>query len=227
MRVRHVAAWPTSKEPSWLGTLPTKWPVQASPTKPTSLLHCRAGQTASVWLWRYPGGQAHLVSCKVFCNSLPCLSNLPVYPTANSLIIAGTVPRDIHAAMRQDTNASALKLEHHLSASQYTQHLVSTLGVKQLRLCEQPAQQKPTVAAFCVDHQLRLESTHECQQAANQASAMGLGSHVMQMHWPELPAIGHLMEQASIMRYQLLQQVCKANQISVLLTGHHAGMHQK
>lgn len=120
-----------------------------------------------------------------------------------------------------------MKLQHHLSASQYTQHLVSTLGVKQLRLCEQPVQQKPVVAAFCVDHQLRPESTHECQQAANQASEMGLGSHVMQMHWPQLPATGHLMEQASIMRYQLLQQVCKANHTSVLLTGHHAGMHQK
>lgn len=129
--------------------------------------------------------------------------------------------------MKQVTNAPLMKLEHHLSASQYTQHLVSTLGVKQLRLCEKPVQQQPIVAAFCVDHQLRPESTHECQQAANQASAMGLESNVMQMYWPQLPATGHLMEQASIMRYQLLQQVCKAHHISVLLSGHHAGMHQK
>lgn len=120
-----------------------------------------------------------------------------------------------------------MKLEQHLSASQYMQCLVSTLGTKQLRLCQQPAQQKPTVAAFCVDHQLRPESSHECQQAANQASAMGLESHVMQMQWPQLPASGHLMEQASIMRYQLLQQACKAHHISVLLTGHHAGMLQQ
>lgn len=70
MRLRHGAAWPTSKEPSWLGTLPAKWPVQASPTEPTSPLHCRGGQTASVWLWHYPGGQAHLVSWKVLRNSL-------------------------------------------------------------------------------------------------------------------------------------------------------------
>ena len=45
----------------------------------------------------------------------------------------------------------------------------------------------------------------------------------MQVQWPQLPASGHMMEQASIMRYQLLHQACKARNISVLLTGHHAG----
>lgn len=129
--------------------------------------------------------------------------------------------------MRQVTITQPTNLEQHLSASQYTQCLVSTLGMKQLKLCHQPARQQPTIAAFCVDHHLRPESSHECQQAAEQASAMGLESHVMQMQWPQLPATGHLMEQASIMRYQLLQQACKAHDISVLLTGHHAGMLQQ
>ena len=129
--------------------------------------------------------------------------------------------------MRQVTDTQPMQLEQHLSASQFSQSLMSPLGMKQLRLCQQPALQKPTIAAFCVDHQLRSESSHECQQAANQASAMGLESHIMQMQWPQLPAAGHLMEQASIMRYQLLQQACKAHHISVLLTGHHAGMLQQ
>ena len=129
--------------------------------------------------------------------------------------------------MSQVTDTQPMKLEQHLSASQFSQRLMSTVELKQLSLCQQPSLKKPTIVAFCVDHQLRSASSHECQQAANQASAMGLGCHVMHMQWPELPATGHLMEQASIMRYQLLQQACQAHHISVLLTGHHAGMLQQ
>ncbi|KAL3139623.1 hypothetical protein ABBQ38_003940 [Trebouxia sp. C0009 RCD-2024] len=125
--------------------------------------------------------------------------------------------------MQQVTRTQPVKLEQHLSVSQYMQCVMSAAGGKQLRLCHQPRLQRPTVAALCVDHKLRQQGSHECQQAATQASAMGLKSHIMQVQWPQLPTTGHLMEQASIMRYQLLHHMCKACKISVLLTGHHAG----
>ncbi|KAL3154492.1 hypothetical protein ABBQ32_013954 [Trebouxia sp. C0010 RCD-2024] len=125
--------------------------------------------------------------------------------------------------MQQVTRTQPVKPEEHLSVSQYTQCLMSAAGGKQLRLCHQPHLQRPTVAAFCVNHKLRQAGSHECQQAATQASAMGLEARIMQMQWPQLPTTGHLMEEASILRYQLLQQMCKACNISVLLTGHHAG----
>ena len=220
MLLHHPAPWSTSNAPSWPGILPARWAVWGSLMPPTLGLLCRAGLIASALLWRCPGGQEHLVSCN--CASLQVLS-FP-YSTITSHVTAGNVPTYVHAAMKQATNTQPIKLEQHLSASQYTQRLVSTVGMKQLRLCGGSPMHRPTVAAFCVDHQLRPESSQECQQAAKQASGMGLQSHVIQMQWPQLPATGHIMEQASITRYQLLHRMCKASNISVLLTGHHAGM---
>lgn len=139
--------------------------------------------------------------------------------------ITGNVPEGVHKTLHQVSHRQPLKAEQLLSASQYVQRFTKPLAAQKLILCSQPLKQNPRFDAFCVDHQLRPESSTECQQAAEQASAMGLESHTMQVQWPQLPASGHMMEQASIMRYQLLHQACKARNISVLLTGHHAGRH--
>lgn len=125
--------------------------------------------------------------------------------------------------MGQVPPAKPRSLIQHLTASQYLQHLLKPAKAQQLEL-HSPRQQ-PSVVALCVDHALRSASHSECQNASSQAAAMGMESHVMQMQWPEKPRSGHLMEQASITRYKLLHLACKARQISVLLTGHHAGEH--
>lgn len=65
MLMHDFASWPTGREPSWLGTSPVKWPVRGSVVEPTLASPCRAVLTASAWLWRCLGGQAHLVSLKL------------------------------------------------------------------------------------------------------------------------------------------------------------------
>lgn len=188
---------------------------------------CRAGPTASALLWLCLGGQALLVSRRLlFASASVQLSQVTLVILQPSLVFAGKVPKDVHTAMQQLAHAQPESLQQHLSASQYMHCLVSAAGMEQLRLCQQQPLHKAKVAAFCVDHKLRREGQSECQQAATQASDMGLESRIMQMQWPQLPATGHLMEQASIVRYQLLQQICKASNISVLMTGHHAGTNQ-
>lgn len=80
MLIHDIPSWATGKEPSWLGTSPAKWPVRGSLVAPMLASPCRAGLTASAWLWRCLGGQAHLVSPKCVCNSQPDIdSKLPLH----------------------------------------------------------------------------------------------------------------------------------------------------
>lgn len=129
----------------------------------------------------------------------------------------------VQRALKQTQPVKPASLVTHLSASQYMQHL---LQPRRLELhCTEDIQQ-PHVVALSVDHGLRPESNAECQQAASQAAAMGMQSQILPMEWRHIPNTGHLMEQASILRYQLLHQACKARGISVLMTGHHAGRYK-
>ena len=137
---------------------------------------------------------------------------------------AGSVPKALYNSMQQVPSTPHTELEQYLSASQYMQCLVNPHTAQRCKYVNQANESRSKPTALCVDHQLRPESHAECQRAAEQASMMGLETHIMQVQWPQLPVTGHLMEQASIMRYQLLHQACKARNISVLLTGHHAGM---
>lgn len=132
----------------------------------------------------------------------------------------GCTPQACRIAPEPKLPTSSAGLEEHLSTSQYLQHLVRP---KRLDLHETHFPEQPQVVALCIDHALRSESSQECHQAASQAAAMGLQSRIMHMQWPQQPRSGRVMEQASIMRYKLLHQACKAQGISVLLTGHHAG----
>ena len=138
-------------------------------------------------------------------------------------LLAGLMPQARGSiATEENLPTNPAGLEAHLSASQYLQHLVRP---KRLELQTAQVAKQPQIIALCIDHALRPESSQECQHAASQAAAMGLQTKIMHMHWPEKPKSGHVMEQASIMRYKLLHQACKAQGISVLLTGHHAGKH--
>ena len=117
-------------------------------------------------------------------------------------------------------------MTEHLSASQYFQYLTTPGMADRLRLHEYGGLQQRKAAALCVDHRLRPESHMESQRAASQATGLGMHSKVLHLQWPEhMPKIGQLMEEASISRYSVLHQECKALGISVLLTGHHAGKH--
>jgi len=116
-----------------------------------------------------------------------------------------------------------IPLEEHLSVSQHLQCLLNPATAQKIKLQQNMETQQPNVAALCINHALRLESQYECQHAASQAAAMGLQPDIMEMEWLEKPRQGRLMETASINRYLLLHRACKDKNISVLLTGHHAG----
>ncbi|KAL0055604.1 hypothetical protein WJX82_002320 [Trebouxia sp. C0006] len=134
------------------------------------------------------------------------------------------VPRVVRNALDQSGPAKQpIPLEKHLSVSQHLQCLLNPATAQKLKVQQTRGTQQPNVAALCIDHALRMESQYECQHAASQAAAMGLQPDIMQMEWLEKPRQGRLMETASINRYLLLHRACKAKNISVLLTGHHAG----
>lgn len=136
------------------------------------------------------------------------------------------VPRDVRSGLDKIEPAQQPNpLEEHLSVSQHLQCLLNPATAQKLKLQQNKKTQQPNVAALCINHALRMESQHECEHAASQAAAMGLQPDIMQMKWLETPRQGRLMETASINRYLLLHRACKAKNISVLLTGHHAGEH--
>ena len=127
-------------------------------------------------------------------------------------------PSDVQCAL--DTTQHG---QQHLSVSQHLQCLLNSDTAQRVKLHQTAATQKPNLAALCVDHALRPASSCECHRAASQAANMGLQSHIIRMEWPDKPKRGHLMKQASANRYQLLQRACRDRNMSVLLTGHHAG----
>ena len=137
------------------------------------------------------------------------------------------VPRVVRSPVdKPEPTQQPSSLEEHLSVSQHLQCLLIPATAQKIQLQQNMETQQPNVAALCINHALRLESQYECQHAASQAAAMGLQPDIMQMEWLEKPRQGRLMEAASINRYLLLHRACKAKNISVLLTGHHAGEHK-
>jgi len=137
------------------------------------------------------------------------------------------VPRVVRNALdKAEPAQQPMPLENYLSVSQHLQCLLDPDTAQKLKLQQNMETQQPNVAALCINHALRVESQYECQHAASQAAAMGLQPDIMQMEWLEKPRQGRLMETASINRYLLLHRACKAKNISVLLTGHHAGEHK-
>ena len=137
------------------------------------------------------------------------------------------VPRVVRSALDKTEPAQQpIPLEKYLSVSQHLQCLLDPAIAQKLKLQQNMGTPQPNVAALCINHALRMESQYECQHAASQAAAMGLQPDIMQMEWLEKPRQGRLMETASIKRYLLLHRACKAKNISVLLTGHHAGEHK-
>ncbi|DBB04024.1 TPA: hypothetical protein ACH3X1_013083 [Trebouxia sp. C0004] len=134
------------------------------------------------------------------------------------------VPRVVRSALDKIEPAQQpIPIEEHLSVSQHLQCLLNPATAQKIKLQQNMKTQQPNVAALCINHALRMESQYECQHAASQAAAMGLQPDIMQMEWLQKPRQGRLMETASINRYLLLHKACKARNISVLLTGHHAG----
>ncbi|MCL7027634.1 hypothetical protein MKW94_008495 [Papaver nudicaule] len=77
--------------------------------------------------------------------------------------------------------------------------------------------------AIVVDHGLRKESKDEANVVYDRVSKLGVRCEIASCDWLHgRPKLGHLQEAARDMRYQILQNVCVENQISVLLIAHHA-----
>ena len=113
----------------------------------------------------------------------------------------------------------------YLTAAQHFQCLLHSRWLTAIdRAVHGPDEHKAT--AFIIDHKLRPESKAEVTYAAAQAEALGLEPIQIALQWQALPPKGRLMESASTLRYQALQQACKKHSVSILLTGHHAGMCQ-
>lgn len=134
---------------------------------------------------------------------------------------AGAVPRGYAPAANHHCYTRSAELQEHFSIPQYLRYL---LQPQRLELLSLQPQEQPHIVALCVDHALRADSPLECQQAASQAAAMGLQTQIIQMQWPRKPKPGHVMQDASIMRYRMLHEACRTRGISVLLLGHHAGI---
>ncbi|KAI3924072.1 hypothetical protein MKW92_015355 [Papaver armeniacum] len=77
--------------------------------------------------------------------------------------------------------------------------------------------------SIVVDHGLRKESKDEANVVHDRVSKLGVRCEIASCDWLDgRPKLGHLQEAARDMRYQILQNVCLENQISVLLIAHHA-----
>ena len=75
------------------------------------------------------------------------------------------------------------------------------------------------VHVVCVDHKLRDNSTKEAEQVCNVAGELGLQSHILT--WVHDGVESAVQEKARKARYQLLADWCQANEVPVILTGHH------
>lgn len=111
----------------------------------------------------------------------------------------------------------------YMTTAQHLQCLLRPSWLKALNHKASGSHQHKTIA-LCVDHKLRSESKLEASQAAAQAAALGLEPVQIALHWGSVPSKGKLMETASTARYHTLRQACKEHNVSVLLTGHHAGV---
>ena len=75
------------------------------------------------------------------------------------------------------------------------------------------------IAAATVDHQLRVESSQEAEQVALFCAQNSITHHILR---PLVPIVGSLQAKAREIRYFLLDEWRKKNNLDWLLTAHHA-----
>lgn len=139
--------------------------------------------------------------------------------------VAVSRPPTDQSASQDGSRISAPLPSCYLTAAQHFQCLLQPRWLTAIdRAVHGPDEHK--AIAFIIDHKLRPESKAEVTHAAAQAEALGLAPILIALQWQALPPKGRLMESASTLRYQALQQACKKHSVSILLTGHHAGMCQ-
>jgi tRNA(Ile)-lysidine synthase len=82
---------------------------------------------------------------------------------------------------------------------------------------------KRPVVCIIIDHGLRIESAAEALKTANFLTDKGLKTEIItwQKYRPENKKISNLHQKARDIRYELLLNYCKNNDIAYLMTGHH------
>ena len=139
--------------------------------------------------------------------------------------VAVSRPLTNQPASHDASRTSQARPSRYLTAAQHFQCLLQSHWLTAIdRAVHGPDEHKAT--AFIIDHKLRPESKAEVAHAAAQAEALGLEPVQIALQWQALPPRGRLMESASTLRYQALQQACRKHSVSILLTGHHAGTYQ-
>ncbi|KKK24549.1 hypothetical protein ARAM_006393 [Aspergillus rambellii] len=83
-----------------------------------------------------------------------------------------------------------------------------------------------SVTAFVVDHKARKESTQEANTVSQWLLQMGIKTQILELEWPQqssgsLSNITAFETHARRLRFQALGNACRAQQIEVLLMGHH------
>lgn len=76
------------------------------------------------------------------------------------------------------------------------------------------------LVALTIDHNLREESKKEAEYVARICKELGIEHHILE--WKHNGISSNIHDQARKARYELMTEFCKANNIDVICTGHHA-----